>query len=441
MKNLKSKFKKTALAVVIASAGLLGVSNTASAYEGDPWFHAWEGYEWIPFLDMYYEFVAEVDNQFFAINTYLSEIYAYLTKGEGETGKGIIGVMGKIWQEQREFQETTMKNQAQMNRVTQTDAAVSNRIAKNMPNPRNCSEIPRVMGARMAGGGGRGGRASKGMIEKVVANNAAGTAPSSTAQAGEVYGTHAQAKYCSKADITYTNGQTHAAFGCTAASTTMPDGDSRVQSLFVPAHDFETPSKALEANLTFSEPDHIQASADSAKTLVASFSPIGLTKDVETTPDGKTYLSKVKVFNARVSPAVHALAQIASMRIPDKNLPQFLSDGWKGTAGPVYSRIFPGMKLPDQPSDAEVMRFEVVRRFADFGPDSWYQKLLDDDDETNQVRELNSTQAVALYLNWQIHNRLEENNAIQAAILAQLVNPVTKADMDTAAKAVYSNKK
>lgn len=432
MKNVGKRFKKVALAAAV-SAAALGSMAPAHAYEGDPHFQAWRG-------SVYTAFVQQVTNQFFAINTYLSQIYLYMNSGVGETGTGVIGTMQKLSRQNQEFSESANKNLAQMNRVTQADASVANRVAAAMPDPRECSEIPRKMGARMAGGGGGGGRSVKGAIERVVANAGGGTAPSGMAQAGDIYATRSQAKYCSTADVTFSNGKKHAAFGCEAASTTMPAADIRVQSLFVPAHNFEDPNQQKAANLTFSTGDEAQAAADAAKMVIASFSPVGISADMESTPAGKQYLTRVAAFNARLSPAIHALSQIASMRMPDKNLAAEIADNWVANATPVYGRIFPGMKVPEKPSESEVMRYEVLRRYADYGADSWHQKQIQDDDQARLTRELTDAVVLNTYVTWQTHNRMEESNAIQASMLAQSVNPTTKQELEAAGRSVYSNK-
>jgi hypothetical protein len=432
MKNVGKRFKKAAMAAALASVAL-GSMAPAHAYESDPWFHKWEA-------TSYTMFVQQVTNQFFAINTYLSQIYLYMNSGVGETGTGVIGTMQKLARQNQEFSESANKNLAQMNRVTQADGSVAQRVATAMPDPRECSEIPRVMGARMAGGGGGGGRSVKGSIERVVSNAGGGTAPSAIAQAGEVYATRSQAKYCSTADVTFSNGKKHAAFGCQAASTSMPAADLRVQSLFVPAHNFEDPAKASAANITFSAPEEAQAAADAAKMLISSFSPPGISPDMEATPAGKQYLTRVATFNARLSPAIHALSQIASLRMPDKNLAKEIADNWVASATPVYSRIFPGMAVPEKPSEAEVMRYEVLRRYADYGAESWHQKQIADNDPARLTRELTDAVVLNTYVTWQTHNRLEESNAIQGASLAQAINPTTKQELEAAARSVYSNK-
>lgn len=444
----KNVLKKTSLALSLSLVGYFGAPAPAHAV-AEPAFYAFFSSEWTPFLEQYTAFVSEVDDQFFAINEYLAEIYQYMATDTGNTqGMGIIGAINanqnKIWKQQQDFTETTNKNVAQMNRVTATDGAVSSRIANSMADPRNCSEIPRVMGARSGGGGG-GSRGTKGVYEARVANAGGGTAPNATSQAATIVATHAGGaggnNYCATPDVTYTNGKAHAAFGCSAPGN-MPDGDARVASLFVPAHDFTKPDVVAQQTLTFT-PQTAKAAGDAIITILSSFSPPGLPEDVEKSPEGKLYLAKVKVFNARLSPALHALTSITSMRNPDPNAMNNtdFKTTWSTVATPVFANLFPNSKPPEVPSEAEIMRFEVLRRYADFGDASWHGQLIKDQDQARLLIELNTTAAVQLYLDWQLHNRLEENNALQSAILAQLTNPVTINEMDAAARAAYGTRK
>lgn len=434
MKNVGKSLKKAALASAVA-LGMLSMSAPAQAYESDPWFRSWQQ----PFVAQYNAFVTRVDNQFFAINTYLAEIYAYMNSGEGDTGTGIIGTMVKISKMQQQATEEAIAGGAQMNRVTTADALGAQRSAAALPSERACKEVGQVMGARASGGGGGGSRAVKGNFERVIMSNTAGMAPNPIAQAADTYNTHAK-NYCGPNDVKFSDGKPHKAFGCTAASTTMPSADVRVQSLFVPAHDFTNPDKAAAANLTFTA-EQAQAAADASKNIISAFSPLALSPDMEGTEAGKMYLAKVNAFNARISPAIHALSQITSMRMGEANLPDALAANWKKIADPVYSRIFKGMEAPTKPSESEVMRFEVLRRYADSGPESWHQKQIIDDDLPRLTREMTDAVVLNTYVNWQAMNRLEENNALQSAILAQMTNPVSKIEMERMGTTVYSSQK
>lgn len=441
MKNLKNKFRKTALAVMIASAGLLGASTTANAYEGDPWFHAWEGYEWTPFLDMYYQFVEEVDNQFFAINTYLSEIYAYLTKGEGETGKGVIGVMQKIWSEERPFLENMTNQQANWQRATAAEMMPAQTALSRAPDPRSCYELPTTIGARYATGGGGSSRRARASTETSIAKSQGGTKPNDVAYANEMYSAHKSSGYCSKEDAQYPNGSVDRnAAGCTIGDTAkMPDGDARIQSVFRPAHDYTDANavKKYGSSLTYNQGksspspvgDQAKAADDAISTMITRFSPPALPKEVEQTPAGKVLFTKIKTFNARISPALDFLASAKSRYdATHSDIPTQYADSILADFKDYYARMFPGADPIEKPSEAEVMRYEVLRRYADTNGE-WMKTLMAQGDAGKIAQIQAQTQGVELYLLYNLHERQVETNAILSALLAQSVNPITRAEL------------
>jgi len=449
--KIMTKLKKTAVALSIVATGFLGASSPAHAYEGDPWFH-----EWV--YTTYVAFVEEVDNQFFAINTYLAEIYAYMTKGEGETGKGVIGTMLKIWGEERPYLENMGNQGAAWNRRNTLDALPGQTILNRAPDPRNCTEIIRGAAGRGSMGGGGGTRAGKARVESLAAANSPGTRVSDTDHAADVLSVHGSASngYCSKQDVSYTGdaakafGATRNASSCTAVGA-MPDADARVQSIFVPAHDFEKVAAgdaaeiAKATSLTFND-DQQKAAAYASKNLASSFSPPAMSKEAEDSPAGKLLLAKQKILQARISPAVSAIAQIAAGRSPvalGTTAADGLAQSWLTNATPVYQRVFPaGTVVPQKPSSMEILRYEVYRRFLDIGggADSWTTKLNENQDPAKIAQIQAETQAVQLYVEFELLNRIEENNAIQAAILAQLVNPITKQEVSAGASNVYRSK-
>ncbi len=178
--------------------------------------------------------------------------------------------------------------------------------------------------------------------------------------------------------------------GCQSTGP-MPNGDLRGQSLFVPAHDYvkvaggDAGELAKASSLTFSAKQSTVASI-AAKNIVASFSTPAMPKDVESSPAGQLVTAKGKILQARLSPAIQALASIASFRAPaalGSTSADALSKNWTTTATPVYNRVFPaGTEVPKTPSMAEILRFEVYRRYMDFGggDDSWLQQLLNSQD-------------------------------------------------------------
>ena len=443
MKNLKSKFRKTALAIMIASAGLLGASSTANANEGDPWFRAWKGSEWVPFLEMYYQFVEEVDNQFFAINTYLSEIYAYLTKGEGETGKGVIGTMLKIWSEERPFLENMTNQQANWQRTTAAEMMPAQTAMARAPDPRSCSELPTTIGARYATGGGGSSRRARVPTETNIAKSQGGTKPNDVAYANEMYSTHKSSGYCTKEDAQFPNSTVDRnAAGCTMGDTAkMPDADARIQSVFRPAHDYTDANAvkqhgtSLTYNLGRSTPspvgDQAKAADDAIATMITRFSPPALPKEVEQTPAGRVLFTKIKTFNARISPALEFLASAKARNdASQSDIPAEYSNGILADFKDFYGRMFAGSPVPEKPSEAEVMRYEVLRRYADTNGE-WMKTLMAQGDAGKIAQIQAQTQGVELYLLYNLHERQVETNAILSALLAQSVNPITRAELQS----------
>lgn len=462
MKNgWKAKLKKTIAGMAVA-ASLGSVSLPAHAYEGDPWFHFWVD-------TVYVQFASAVTNQFFGINTYLDMIYTYMISGEGDFGSGIIGGITKhmdlLWSQQRQWQEEMVNKQAAYGIKTAVDAATANTIASRIGDPRVCSEIPLRAAGRFAALGGGGGARGRARTEAIAAQAAPGVKVSDAEHAADVVSLHGGGSkelginagdLCSKQDAERSGdaakvlGSKRNSFGCQAEGS-MPDGDSRIQSIFVPAHKYEAVASgdpqeiAKASSLTYSQPQAAVASL-AAKNAVNSFSPPSLPNDVENSPTGKMLLAKQKIFQDRLSPAIQALSSIVGSRTPmSSNLgtatAKALADNWQKTAADVYSRVFPaGTPVPATPSMAEMLRYEVYRRFLDVGGmDSWINKL-DTADDRKILQMQAETQSVQLYVEWELLNSIRENNAIQAAILAQMINPVTKQELSTAAATAYRNK-
>ena len=450
-KNFKSAMKKSLASACVAAACAMASTPASAVYYpdgslGDPKaaerFELWD-------RTIYKVFVQEVTNQFYAINTYLAQIYAYLRDGEGDTGKGVIGTMNKIWTEQRPYMESMSSQQSAWNRRNMLDGVVAQTIANKLPDPRSCSEIAAVHGARASGGGGGGGGGggvSRGTTEAKVAKEAGGGKPSELAHANTVYVDHKGKGYCASEDATYAGtNNSREAFGCTAADIRkMPDADARVQSIFRPAHDFTNPQavKQYGSSLTFnngkSTPlpigDQAVAADDAAANIVARFSPPYLPKEVEQTEGGRMLLTKVKVFNARISPAIYALAQTSARLTATKtNLPAAALAAMKADFNITFRNLHPDSEVPETLSEAEVMRHEVMSRYADT-LSTWNTSLkAATPDMVGKIQAQN--QAVELYLLYNIHERQQEGNAILAAILAQAVNPVTKAELERGAQA------
>lgn len=437
-------FKRALGAAAVAGLFAASLSDPAIAYESDPHWRVWES-------TTYRAFVQRVTNQFFEINQHMADVRGYLTNGDGETGKGVIGAITKTADADRKFQEENMANEHARMQVLAMNQAMAIRVAGAISNPRDCYELPKRVGARM-GGGGAGSNVPKGRTEAKVAATNAGNQPSPVAHAAAVYGNHKANGFCSNEDANYagvtTGDASRNAFGCEAAGP-MPDGDARAQGLFVPAHDYTAAASAKKVSVTFDNgaaasggSTQRNAADESIANIVSRFSPPALPKNVEQTPAGRILLTKQKIFNARLSTSINALSTIAAMRDASANpmSAQTLARVWGADVDAVYSRVFPGVQKPEKPSEIEVLRYEVMRRYADYGDSSWAVEGSKVSDPAKRQLMQMETEAVQLNLLYQIHSRLGENNAIQAAILAQLVNPISKEELERSARGAIQSK-
>ena len=358
-------------------------------------------------------------------------LYMYMISGEGDIGTGVVGTISGNARAKMSHDETQGGNQdahyAAVDREREGEAVALKRNVDTLGDPRSCSEdaVKNSYGLRGANADAAQYSAkAAGVANRKVAEHLAGTQPSDTNHAAILIDEMKQ--YASPADVTAGRAQSEGSAG-------MPDANIRAQSLFVPAYDYTKPDTAGKQPLTFS--DEQQKAANLAlDNIVARFSPPALPKAVEDTPAGKMYVAKTKIFNARMSPAVMALSGISARRSPAELGSN--SDQWQQHSS-EYGSIFPNVPKPDKPSEMELLRLEVMRRYAG---SKWMSDLKSSSDPAKVAAEQAMTDSVKLKVLYEIHTRLEENSAIQAAILAQLVNPVSRQELDAAAQTAYRNK-
>lgn len=409
-------------------------------------------------MNQFYNFVVDASKQIYGE---LHAIYNYLAYGIVENtaaaGKGLIGTINKNHDLDRvALEEQFALNHARMQELMMKQA-YANKVVGQVQDYRACDDIVVDSLARSANGGGAYGRgsgssAAKGETEAAVAKSSAGGTMSEISTASKIYAEHKADGYCSKEDVFYSDGKKRNAFDCEKPGE-MPDGDSRAQSIFAPAHDYTNPSVVAKQTLTFGNGGKHKKAADaSIRNIVSAFSPPALPKDAESTDAGKLYQGKTKVFNARVSSAVHALAAMADRRIPGdigsgatstSGGSSFFSwggDKWKT----VYARIFKinDADVPEKLSEADSLRFEAYLRYYDNSTlgDSWYTQKVEDGEGDDLVKEQLRMGAVEMLMLYNIHQRLEENNMIQAAILSHMINPITKSDIEQTGRSASKNR-
>lgn len=91
-----------------------------------------------------------------------------------------------------------------------------------------------------------------------------------------------------------------------------------------------------------------------------------------------------------------------------------------------YATLFSGTTFPDNPSEWEMLRYEIYSRYADTtGADAWQVKI-SSADEKETAHEQARMQALDLRLQMLQIERTEDTNILLAALLGQQLQPVDK---------------
>ena len=356
-------------------------------------------------------------------------IYEYMISGASDAGTGIAGTLSANALSQASHNEVQGANQQShynaVTRARKAEMVAAQTLSSEIADSRECSEalISQQMGARS--GSTDAASYSVQSASKIHAGlaTAMASAPSESSSAGTLLKTH-NAKYCSPVDVLNKR--------CSAGSA-MPDGDVRVQSLLAPAIDF-TSTSTQGQSMTMT-PEQSQAALDSSVNIMGRFSPPVLPKAVSDSPAGRMYTTKYKIYEARLSPATMALAGIAGRR-SEATLNAGAKQSWAAVNG-EYSKLFPGAQAPANPSETELLRYEVTRRFA--GSD-YMAQLRKSSSLTNVLVDVAQGDAVELKILYEMHQRLEEDNAILSTVLAQLISPISKKEVIDASTGAYRSK-
>ena len=366
----------------------------------------------------------------FTMQMNFMELYMYLISGIGDVGTGIAGTTSANSQSQMSHNEAAQSNaeahDKAIQRTREAEMIVADRVVADSPNPAHCSEetIVKNMGtkgdsvdASIAGAKAAGKIAADLSKSRNLKNELAHSAAiieSSTSL------------YCSQAD--------QDAKRC--SKSIMPAANERVQSLFTPAHDYLNIAEAKKQTSTFdygaANGPQSKAAIEAASLITGKYSPPVIPKAVSETPLGKMYNAKYKIYEARLAPSEMILANIIARRTPSGST----SKTWQQSQS-VFSRVFAGKTMPSSPSETEAVQLEVYKRFAD---SDWLTEVKKDDDMARVMQERTVTSSVELKILLDIHARLEENLAVRSAILTQLVNPVSKLEVETAAASAYRAK-
>lgn len=93
-----------------------------------------------------------------------------------------------------------------------------------------------------------------------------------------------------------------------------------------------------------------------------------------------------------------------------------------------WEQLNPNKKFPTYPSERERLKFEIDKRYADTTEDSWQQQV-NNFTEDELSREIAQMQAIELKLNDVLMKRMDDNNLILAALLANSLDPVSRSNL------------
>lgn len=217
--------------------------------------------------------------------------------------------------------------------------------------------------------------------------------------------------------------------GC-GGEGTKANADLKAGSIFAAAG--TGPTAVLNANGTpknasMADPNYVMNDKDqkiaqmSIANIISGLPPTILPEKAESTPGGRAYRGAVDRYNARLSTGIDALSYMASLRAEAKNLTPTQKEGWTKTLKPYAEMLYPNRKISDNPSTYEIMNTQVY--MADTKK---YQDDLAKLDSDHLTRLLINRVDTMMQVQWQTYNMMERNTAVNAAAMAQGVEPITQ---------------
>jgi hypothetical protein len=182
------------------------------------------------------------------------------------------------------------------------------------------------------------------------------------------------------------------------------------------------------ANFSMDAKDQLIANKAVANIITGDKPPL-LPPDVEGTPAGRGYLAMTKVHDARMSTALGALADIAERRAQPKTLSATAQEAWNAKQE-TFKQLFANRPFPAKPSV-----FEFMNLRANEPSTKLYQDALKQAGGEELQREMVRRVDVNTQVAWMNFQQLERLTAINAAILAHGMEPVTQEAMRSSREA------
>lgn len=356
-----------------------------------------------------------------SVTAELQSILAYLM-GVSNGGNGLVETISSIndklahananGDQQQAFDDTNSRRRMADQMMIQSQLA-------RVPSADGCAETA-YAGGRGAAAGGTA--TSKAGLDQTSITAMTGTHDQLKSMA-QIVLSRPSSGFCLSTDVATGRG------GCSSQGT-MPGADVQTTSLTQGA---VVPGQPTNQSLTTAQQKAAQAVINN---IATPFPPEQLpSATAEKSVWGGKYLAMMYVMASRASAAVDALTSIASINYANPALAtsssvnaasgQFGQTWQSAEVKTLYAKLFPNQVYPTNPSEWEMLRYDIFSRYADAdGADSWQAKSASFKPE-EALREIARMEAIQLRLSELQIERQQDSNKILAALLAQQLQPVT----------------
>lgn len=348
-------------------------------------------------------------------------------------GNGLIETL--VSMNDKLAQATITANENQKNAVvSNANQAIQEQRMKNIlnriPDANACAEVT------SAGSSGAAGSNTSSAKEALAENSVKMFTQASTGinEAKKNIMGRVSIEVCSEDDVKYNRG------GCSTIGQ-YPDKDKTASSLITPPLSKSDALSNKVSNQSYSAEQ--MSVAEAAKRNLIGNLPVEQlnNKGLEDTTEGREYLSAFASFISRSTAGTNAIDSILAIKKASNvsvnsrganigfslGSTQGASLAWSdASVKSKYATLFPGTTFPDDPSEWEMLRYEIYSRYADTtGADAWQVKI-SSADEKETAHEQARMQALDLRLQMIQIERTEDTNILLAALLGQQLQPVDK---------------
>ncbi|EJF2873886.1 hypothetical protein M8E79_004508, partial [Salmonella enterica] len=348
-------------------------------------------------------------------------------------GNGIIETL--VSMNDKLAQATITANENQKNAVvSNASQAIQEQRMKNIlnriPDANACEEVT------SAGGRGAAGANTSSAKEALSENSVKMFTQANTGinEAKKNIMGRVSISVCSEDDVKYNRG------GCNTIGQ-YPDKDKSASSLITPPLSKSDALSNKVSNQSYSV-EQIEVAEAAKRNLIGNLPVEPLkNKGLEDTTEGREYLSAFSSFVSRSTAGTNAIDSVLAMKKASNVSVNSRGAKIGSTLGSTqganlawldasvknkYATLFPGTTFPDNPSEWEMLRYEIYSRYADTtGADAWQVKI-SSADEKETAHEQARMQALDLRLQMLQIERTEDTNILLAALLGQQLQPVDK---------------